>query len=96
MSAYLVVEVSYQDLAWTEAYRRDVPQMVAAFGGRYLARSPHPELIEGERSLPDTLAILEFPSAEAARALLAAPEYQPYAEARRKGATTAIMLLEAA
>jgi uncharacterized protein (DUF1330 family) len=93
MPAYLVVGVTYRSRDWTEAYRRDVPALVAAHGGRYLAKSLRPERLEGEGDRPDTLAILEFPTEDAARALLAAPEYQPYAEARRLGAETSMFIL---
>ncbi|MGK2908240.1 MAG: DUF1330 domain-containing protein [Sphingobium sp.] len=94
MPAYMVVDVRYADLGWTEAYRRDVPPMIAAFGGHYLALARSPERLEGEGDSPDTLAIVEFPTADAARALLASPAYRPYAEARQAGATTRIYLLE--
>ncbi|MFN3727653.1 MAG: DUF1330 domain-containing protein [Allosphingosinicella sp.] len=93
MPAYLVVAVTYRNKGWTDAYRRDVPALVAAYGGRYLAKSLDPERLEGEGDKPDTLAILEFPTAEAARTMLASPEYRPYAEARTQGAQTTIFLL---
>lgn len=94
MPAYMVVDVRYADLGWTEAYRRDVPAMIAAHGGRYLALSRSPERLEGEGEGPDTLAIVEFPTADAARALLASADYRPYADARQAGARTQIYLLE--
>lgn len=95
MPAYLVVDVRYSDLAWTEAYRRDVPPMISGYGGRYLAKSFSPERLEGEGEGPDTLAILEFPSADVIRRFLSSPEYQPYAKARQAGAVTHMYLLEA-
>lgn len=94
MPAYLVVDLRYDDLAWTEAYRRDVPPMIAAWGGRYLAKAIPPERLEGEGEGPDTLAILEFPSAEIVRRFLASPDYAPYAAARRAGSRTSMYLLE--
>src|ERR1041384_2738921 len=93
MPAYLVVDVTYQDAGWIEAYRRDVPDLIAAHGGRYLAKALNPQRLEGDRTPPSTMAILEFPTAEAARAMLDCPEYQPYAQARRAGAETTIFLL---
>jgi uncharacterized protein (DUF1330 family) len=94
MTAYMVVDVRYDDLGWTKDYRRDVPAMIAAHGGRYLARSAAVEQLEGDGGVPDTLAIVEFPTVEAARALLASADYRPYALARQAGARTQIYLLE--
>lgn len=94
MPAYLVVDVRYDDMGWTQAYRRDVPAMIAAWDGRYLAKSLSPERLEGEGDGPDTLAVLEFPSADIVRQFLASPEYAPYANARQAGARTTMYLLE--
>lgn len=94
MPAYLFVAVTYEDEEWTAAYRRDVQALIAAYGGRYMAKSLIVERLEGEGVPPHTIAILEFPTAAAARAMLSSPEYQPYAEARRAGAKTIIYLIE--
>lgn len=94
MPAYLVVEVTYRDHGWIEAYRRDVPALIAAYGGRYLAKSLSPQLLEGDGPAPDTLAVLEFPSLEAARAMLSSPDYRPYLEERQAGATTRMLAFE--
>ena len=94
MPAYLVVEISYDDKGWTEAYRRDVPGLMDRIGAHYLAKTLTVERIEGHGPDPDTVAVVEFPSAEAARAFLASPEYRPYAEARRAGSRSRMYLLE--
>lgn len=96
MAAFLVVELECDDIGWTAAYRRDVPGMIARRGARYLSKVQSPEWIEGDRPAAQTMAILEFPSAEEARAFLASDEYRPHAEARRAGARTQIFLLEGA
>lgn len=93
MPAYLFVAVTYEDKACTEAYRRDVPALIAAHGGRYMAISHAAERLEGEEEMPHTIAILEFPTAAAAKAMLTSPEYQPYAQARQAGAKTTMYLL---
>lgn len=93
MAAYLVVTVTYHDKAWIEAYRRDVPALIEAHGGRYLAKALNPERLEGDDPEPHTIAILEFPDSDAARAMLASDAYKPYADARREGARTTIYLI---
>lgn len=94
MPAYLIVEVSYDEMGWTKAYRRDVPKMMEALGARYVAKSLAPERIEGDGPDPDTMAVVEFPSAEAARAFLASPQYEPYRHARQAGSRTRMYLIE--
>ena len=51
--------------------------------GKYLARSGNVKTLEGKP--PDTtlIALLQFPSAEAAEAFVADPEYAPYAAAHQ-------------
>ncbi|MET0546311.1 MAG: DUF1330 domain-containing protein [Caulobacterales bacterium] len=94
MPAYMVVEVSVQDPKWVADYQRDVPAIIERFGGRYLTPASRAVLLEGEGDAPQTLAILEYPSMDAAKAMLACPEYQPYAKARQAGATTRIVAIE--
>lgn len=94
MPAYVVVDVFYTDPHWVESYRANVPAMITRFGGRYLALSREPERFEGERDTPETLAIVEFPTMEMARTFLHSEEYRPYAEARRTGARTNILLAD--
>lgn len=64
---------------------------VAAYGGRYLVRGGAVEPLEGSWK-PSRLVILEFPSAEQARAWWTSPEYQP-AKAIREGCADTEMLL---
>lgn len=92
MAGYLVVELDYDDPSWVENYARAVPPLIAACGGRYLARTTRTELLEGDRPPSFITAIVEFPSLDKARSFLASPEYRPFAEARRAaGARTRIL-----
>jgi uncharacterized protein (DUF1330 family) len=94
MPAYLVVAVTSHDTGWTEAYRRDVPSMVAAHGGRYLARAVPPLRLEGDGPIPDTLAVLEFPTLADAHSLLESAAYRPYLDARQAATSTVMYALE--
>jgi uncharacterized protein (DUF1330 family) len=92
MVGYLFVELDYEDSDWVEAYRREVPPLIAARGGRYLARTTRTELLEGDRPPSQITAILEFPSLDDAKSFLASPQYRPFADARRAaGARTRIL-----
>jgi len=86
MPAYLFGEIEIADPAAYEAYRRDVPALIAAHGGRYLARGGAAELVEGDTA-PKRLILLEFPTMERLRAFYEAPEYQAM-KALRQGAST--------
>ncbi len=38
MAAYVIADIEITDAAAYERYRREVPAIIAAYGGRYLAR----------------------------------------------------------
>ena len=54
-------------------------------GGKYLSRSGNITPIEGE--LPDVtvIALVEFPTVEAAKSFVNDPAYAPFAQARQAG-----------
>lgn len=92
MKYYCVVEVEPTDPSWVPAYVQNVTKLVEARGGRYLARTSKLEKIEGERALPQTLVILEWPSKETAMAFYESEEYRPYRESRIAGAKNEFLL----
>jgi uncharacterized protein (DUF1330 family) len=77
-----------------EQYGKVSRDIVAKFGGRYLARSQRNSLLEGEGSVPCCMAILSFPSVEAAKSWFDSPENQDAAKIRRSGATFRIVSIE--
>jgi uncharacterized protein (DUF1330 family) len=48
MKAYIVADIEMKDPVAYEAYRRDVPAMIAAYGGRYLVRASDSRLVAVE------------------------------------------------
>src|SRR5260221_3641831 len=74
-----------------EQYGKVSREIVAKFGVRYLARSQHNELLEGDSSTPCCIAILSFPSVEPAKSWFDSPENQDAAKSRRSGATFRII-----
>jgi len=94
VAGYLIVELDYDDASWVEAYNRDVPPLLDAYGGRYLVRSTRAELMEGTPGPRFITALLEFPTAADARTFLHSDVYQPYAESRRAAGRTRMLLLE--
>src|SRR5258707_3622919 len=68
--------------------------IVAKFGGRYLARSQQNELLEGDGPAACCIAILQFPSTEAAKDWFNSADNQNAAKIRRSGATFRILSVE--
>jgi uncharacterized protein (DUF1330 family) len=93
MAAYIVVEVEVRDRERYEAYKRMVPPSLAAYGGRFLVRGGEVETLEGEWS-PGRLVIVEFPSAERAKAWWDSEEYAE-AKALRQATAQSRMILVA-
>ena len=68
-------------------FSKHVLPILQKHGGKFLARTQSHELIEGANPHPGLIAILEWPSKEAAEAFYADPDYQPHLQARLAGAT---------
>jgi uncharacterized protein (DUF1330 family) len=93
MRCYSVVEIEVTDPSWVQEYLEKVTPMVERHGGRYLARALEVERIEGDGALPQSFAIMEWPSREAIDAFYESEEYRPYREKRIKGARNEIFLV---
>ncbi len=82
-----------------EAYVRDyaskVGPIVAAYGGRYLARGGEVAALEGLAPTARVI-IIEFPSVAAVQAFWDSPDYQPLAAARKRLAEGRIYMVEGA
>jgi uncharacterized protein (DUF1330 family) len=93
MAAYLLAEIDVTDPDGFEAYRRDVPTLIARFGGRYLARGGAAEVLEGGRSVKRTV-LLEFPDMATLKAFYASPEYQPLLALRQASSRSEVLVFE--
>jgi|SRR5882724_9650230 len=94
--AYVIVErlTTTGPESIQEEYGKISRDIVAKFGGRYLARSQQNTLLEGEGKVPCCMAIISFPSAEAAKSWFDSPENQDAAKIRRSGATFRIVSVQ--
>ena len=93
MKYYLIAEVEITDQSWVAEYIKNVTGMVERRGGRYLARTPRVERIEGERKPAGIFVIVEWPSKEAAVAFYESEEYRPYRQNRIAGARNEFFLI---
>ncbi len=94
MTVYLIANVKITDDAWVPNYAANVHGIVHKHGGKYLSRSANITTLEGEA--PDTtlIAIVKFPSMEAAQAFANDPDYAPYDEARGAGSDSRFYIID--
>jgi uncharacterized protein (DUF1330 family) len=90
---YVVAEMNITDRSWVAPYVQHVTRMVERHGGRYLARTPHAERLEGGREAPQVFLIIEWPSREAALAFYESDEYRPFRESRIARAVNELVLV---
>jgi uncharacterized protein (DUF1330 family) len=95
MTAYVIVDIEVNDPAGYEEYKKLAAAATALYGGRYLARGAQAESLEGGWS-PSRLVIIEFPSAEQAKAWLNSPEYAPARAMRHQYATSKMVVIAGA
>jgi len=93
MKYYSVAELDITDPGWIRTYVQRTTGLVERHGGRYLARTPNFEKIEGERKPPQIYLLIEWPSKEAAERFYASEEYKPLLESRRAGSTGEFVLV---
>lgn len=93
MKYYCVAELDIIDQSWVAEYVQDVTRLVERHGGRYLARTPNVERLEGERNPPQIFLIIEWPSREAALRFYNSDEYRPYLKHRLEGARNELVLV---
>ena len=93
MSAYLLANIEITDAAAFEEYRRLVPVVIAAYGGRYLVRGGAVERLEGNAPL-NRMVILEFPDMARLKTFYHSAEYQPLLALRKRAATSTLLAIE--
>lgn len=93
MPAYLIADIEITDPVGYEEYKKRVPAVIAAHGGRYLARGGASEVLEGTWR-PKRSAIIEFPNLASMRAFWESPEYQPLREIRERSAKSNLVVIE--
>jgi uncharacterized protein (DUF1330 family) len=91
MPAYVVSRLTIHDHAAFERYLAEAPQTVGHFGGKYLFRGGDVAALEGSWD-DERLVILEFGTAEAARAWYGSAEYERLRELRERAADAVILL----
>jgi len=95
MPVYLVTSVEVADPEKYKGYTAAGHAAVIKHGGRFLAEGASPSLVEGTW-LPKRVAIVEFPSAEAAMTFYNSTDYAAAREKRREAARFNMILVPGA
>jgi len=84
-AAYIIVDMQISNMEQYQQYMAQAPAAVAAAGGEYLVRGGRFETMEGQWQ-PSRIAMLRFPSFDAAKAFYDGEMYRA-ARTKRLGAT---------
>ena len=93
MSAYVIVDIEVRDRERYAEYIRVAPPTLAKYGARYVVRGGATEVLEGTWQ-PNRLVVLEFATAERARAWWSSDEYAGPKALRQAAAVTNMVLVE--
>jgi uncharacterized protein (DUF1330 family) len=95
MANYLIAQVKVNDDSWIPDYAANVHDIVHRHGGKYLSRSGNITTLEGNESIANLVALIEFPTEDALHAFVTDPDYVPYAEARQAGTDSHFIAIDA-
>lgn len=93
MKAYLVLDLSVNDLRGFRKYMVEIPAFIEKHLGKYIVRGTQPTTIEGDWK-PQRMVIIEFPAREKAEAFLSDPEIQDLFKVRHDTTTSKLVLVD--
>lgn len=93
MPAYVIVEIDVIDPVGYEEYKKLASATVEKYGGKYIVRGGQTEVLEGNWE-PKRIVVLQFGSAERAKAWLNCEEYREPRKMRHRTARTNMILVE--
>lgn len=94
MAYYSILDVTPTNDVWIPDYLPTVNDRVAAYGGKYIARTASHEQVEGDTQPAGLRIIIEWPSKENAIAFMADETYAPHLKARTEGSISHHYLIE--
>ena len=93
MAAYIFATIEINDPAAYDDYRRRVPAVIAAYGGRYLVRGGAVERLEGDAPM-HRLVIVEFPDMTRLKTFYNSAQYQLLLGIRQRSAKSTVLAIE--
>jgi uncharacterized protein (DUF1330 family) len=91
--AYLIGQITITNPEAYALYASQVPETIAAFGGKYLVRGGHATQLEGQPQ-GERNVVIEFPSRERAEAWYGSDAYQAIIQYRTDNSTGALALVD--
>jgi uncharacterized protein (DUF1330 family) len=95
MAAYVIAEIEVADQAAYEDYRKQVPAVVAKYGGKFIVRGGKIESMEGGWS-PKRIVVVEFASMDQALKWYRSSDYAPLIKLRQKASRGKLIIVEGA
>jgi uncharacterized protein (DUF1330 family) len=93
VATYQIANVNVNDPDGFAEYASQAGEMVARYGGKYLARGGEIEVLEGDWT-PNRLVVIEWESRDHAKRWYESDEYKAIADIRRRCADTDLVLVE--
>ncbi len=93
MPAFLIADIDVLDADDYAEYRNANPDIVNAYGGRYVALGGEVEVLEGDWH-PRRTVIIEFPDMAALRSFYASDEYAELRPIRWRSADSRLVAIE--
>ena len=87
MAAYSIVNIDILDPPAFKEYQARFPALLEKFGGRYIVRGGATEDVEGGW-VPQRLIVIEYPTLDHARRLMASAEYRALKQIRDRSTRT--------
>ncbi len=93
MAAYIIGRIDVSDPVQYSQYTSVTPEIIASFGGRFVARNGQKETLEGPVE-DKRLVILEFPDYASAKAFFDSPAYAQAKKLRQGAAEAQFVLID--
>lgn len=93
MAAYVLVDNRIHDQEDFNEYIERIPNVIAAHGGRFLARGGATRVVEGDYT-PQRVVVIEFGSFEQAETFVNSAEYIELSVIRNRSTNTSTIIVD--
>jgi uncharacterized protein (DUF1330 family) len=93
MAAYIIADVEISDPDGYAGYTRQVPGTLAPFGGQFIVRGGHADVLEGGWQ-PKRLVVIRFPDREHAEGWYQSAAYQAILPLRHQHSEGSVLCVD--